>query len=383
MYYEFEIFSNLLWTPILFILFLIISLKLGSFFNVSYKLSLILYLWHTLFCIAYIWFALNFDADSNNYFYNAMNFDNRDFNFGTSFIIYLTYYLYDFLGISYIGQFLIHNFLGYVGLLAFAAAVKQATLNKTKYIRMFGWLIIFLPTASFWSTGLGKDAISFMAVGLALWASLDFKNRKFLLFFSIFSMFMVRPHMGAALAIAFILSLLFDKKISVYSKIFFGTLSISATAFIIPLMISYIGLSEANNLSDVDQYVDKRQNSNLSGGSSLDISSMSLPMQMITYLFRPLPFEAHSFLALIASLDNVILLGLAIMGFTAYLKKYKASIFSNRMFLWIYFLITLLILSTTTANLGIAMRQKWMFLPCLIFLLLSVIGSKPVKAIKA
>jgi len=33
-------------------------------------------------------------------------------------------------------------------------------------------------------------------------------------------------------------------------------------------------------------------------------------------------------------------------------------------------------LATTTANLGIAMRQKWMFLPCLIFLLLSVIGAK-------
>ena len=51
-------------------------------------------------------------------------------------------------------------------------------------------------------------------------------------------------------------------------------------------MVNYIGLSEADELSDVDAYVDKRQNSNLSGGSSLDIASMSLPMQMLSYLFR-------------------------------------------------------------------------------------------------
>ena len=129
-------------------------------------------------------------------------------------------------------------------------------------------------------------------------------------------------------------------------------------------------------MSDVDSYVDKRQSSNLSGGSSVDIASMSLPMQIITYLFRPLPFEAHTLFALIASFDNVILLILAIIGLFSYFKKNKPSIESNRIFLWVYFLICLTVLAMTTANLGIAMRQKWMFVPVFIFLLLSIIGSK-------
>jgi len=148
-------------------------------------------------------------------------------------------------------------------------------------------------------------------------------------------------------------------------------------------MINYIGLSEADGLSDVDAYVDKRQNSNLSGGSSLDIASMSLPMQMLSYLFRPLPFEAHTLFALIASLDNIILIYLLILGIVAYLEKSKPSIESNRIFLWVYFFICLMMLATTTANLGIAMRQKWMFLPCLIFLLLSVIGTKNKELVKS
>ena len=60
--------DNYIWSPILFIFFLILSLKLGYFFKLNYKTSLILYLWHTIFCLLYFWFALTFGADSNNDF---------------------------------------------------------------------------------------------------------------------------------------------------------------------------------------------------------------------------------------------------------------------------------------------------------------------------
>lgn len=373
---DFVAVDNYLWPPTLFIFFLILSLKLGYFFKLSYKVSLALYLWHTIFCLLYFWFALNFGADANKYYFRALNDPFVEIKLGTSFIVLLTRFLHNIFYFSYLDQFLIHGFLGYVGLLAFAGAVRQAVWNKTKNLRILGWLLIFLPSASFWTTGLGKDAISFMAMGLALWAALDFNNRKILLFFAITSMFIVRPHIAAVLLIAFIFSLVFDNRVKIYSKIFFGIFSLSGAAVILPIMLNYIGLSEADDLSDVDSYVDKRQSSNLSGGSSVDIASMSLPMQIITYLFRPLPFEAHTLFALIASFDNVILLILAIIGLFSYFKKNKPSIESNRIFLWVYFLICLTVLAMTTANLGIAMRQKWMFVPVFIFLLLSIIGSK-------
>lgn len=376
---DFIAVDNYIWPPILFISFLILSLKLGYFFKLSYKTSLILYLWHTIFCFFYFWFALSFGADSNKYYIRALNDPFVEFNFGTSFIVLLTRFFHNIFGFGYFDQFLIHGFIGYMGLLAFAASIQKATLYKNKNIRLLGWIIVFLPSISFWTTALGKDSISFMALGFALWSALDFKNRKVLLLCSIFSMFMVRPHIGAALAIALAFSIIFDKKTSLYIKFFFGTISFTITVLIIPIMINYIGLSEADGLSDVDSYIDKRQSYNLSGGSSLDIASMSLPMQMLSYLFRPLPFEAHTLFALIASLDNVILVYLLILGVISYFKKHTPSIESNRIFLWLYFFICLGMLATTTANLGIAMRQKWMFLPCLIFLLLSVIGTKNIK----
>lgn len=374
--------DNFIWPPILFILFTILSLKLGYFFKISYKVSLILYLWHTIFCVLYFWFALNFGADSNKYYLRALNDPYIEFNFGTSFIVLLTRFFHSIFGLGYLDQFLIHGFIGYIGLLAFAGAVNQSISNKTKNIKIFGWLIVFLPSISFWTTGLGKDAISFLAIGLALWAALNLEKRKFLLFFSIVIMFLIRPHIAVVLLLAFIFSLVFDKRVNIYSKVFFGSFSLLGAAIVLPIMLNYIGLSEANELSDVDNYIDKRQSYNTSGGSSLDISSMSFPMQIFTYLFRPLPFEATSILALLASLDNLILLILSFIGLFSFIKKNIPSIESNRIFLWFYFFICLSVLAMTTANLGIAMRQKWMFVPVFIFLLLSIIGSKTKENIR-
>lgn len=372
-------FINYYWTPILVCIFTILSLKICEYFKVSYKKSCFLFFWHTLFCVLYFYYSLAFGGDSIVYYQRAISDELIDINFGTSFVVILTRF-FTSIGFSYLDLFLINNFIGYIGLLSFSSAIKYATDYKDKVTKTLGWVLILLPSVSFWTVALGKDSIAFMAVGLALWSSLDFKRRKFLLLFSIFSMFLVRPHMGAIMAISFVFALIFDKKTSLYVKFFLGLISVVSTALIIPIMLNYIGLGDAEELSDVDQYVDKRQNSNLSGGSSVDISSMSLPMQMFTYLFRPLPFEAHSMFALLASLDNIILLLIFLLGAKALIRKSQPSIDSSRIFLWSYFYISLIILATTTANLGIAMRQKWMFIPCVIFLLLSVIGSRNINS---
>ncbi|NTY98315.1 hypothetical protein FCH30_14015 [Acinetobacter radioresistens] len=371
--------ESLVFSPIVFVLSLILSLKVCNLFKVGYKLSLILYLWHSLFCFIYIWFSFNFSADSKKYFLLATQDGNRDFGFGTSFIVYITYIFNNFFSLSYIDQFLIHNFIGYIGLLAFAAAINQVTLDKQKSIRILGWAIIFLPSVSFWTTGLGKDSISFMATGLTLWAALNLKKRIGFFVFAIIAMLMVRPHMAAVMLAAYTLAFIFDKRISILQRFIIGGTAIVLSGLMIPFALQYAGLGDAENVTDVEEYIDQRQSYNLEGGSSLDISSMSLPMQLFTYLFRPLPFEANSIFALVASLDNIILLFLAVWGITAIIKKSKPSVESSRAFLWLYVLIAWLIFATTTANLGIAMRQKWMFLPCLIFLLLSVIGTKNIK----
>ena len=93
-------------------------------------------------------------------------------------------------------------------------------------------------------------------------------------------------------------------------------------------------------------------------------------MQMFTYVFRPLPFDANSVLALFTSFENTILLFLFI--YIIYKSKFKFGTFVEGKHTWLlmYAFLTCTMLALTTANLGIATRQKWMFMPILIYLLI-------------
>src|SRR5690606_39066857 len=131
----------------------------------------------------------------------------------------------------------------------------------------------------------------------------------------------------------------------------------------------YVGLEEAS-LDSVGSYIDERQGVNSQGGSSLDIASMSYPMQMFTYVFRPLPFEASSAVTLVTSLENTILLFLFIYILFKSKFNFRPFIYDKNLWLLTYVFLTCTILAMTTANLGIATRQKWMFMPVLLYLLI-------------
>jgi len=103
---------------------------------------------------------------------------------------------------------------------------------------------------------------------------------------------------------------------------------------------------------------------------------MSLPLQMFTYLFRPLPIEAHSITALAASIDNMALLFLVIMLITTKVRIFKSKKDTVILLSYVYVLTVWVVLSLTTANLGIAMRQKWMFVPLVIYICFYLINSK-------
>lgn len=148
-----------------------------------------------------------------------------------------------------------------------------------------------------------------------------------------------------------------------------------------PIIIDYVGLDSDVNSEDIIEYIDKRQSYYQNTGSGVDIASMSLPMQLFTYIARPLPFEAHNITSLLASLDNMIILSIFLLSFKNIFTIQKFELPGFRFFLWIYSISTWIVLAINTSNLGIAVRQKWMFAPIVIFLLISLI-NKQKKQIK-
>lgn len=356
----------------------VVAYALGPHFGLKRKRALLLYVWHALFCLAYLWYASFNVADATAYYEHAKG-GLGEFSFGTGAVNFLTAMLVRGLDLSMLGAFLAFNIFGTVGLMAFDGCMRIAVKYKPRSIRRLASIIIFLPSVSFWSSAIGKDALSFMAAGLAMWAAMALDRRWLLMVFSVAVMALVRPHMAGMMVVAWTCAVMVSKRTPLVRKVILGGFVLTGAVVMVPFALQYAGLAEGVNPADLMDYVDQRQSQNLGGGSSVDIASMSLPMQLITYLFRPFIFEVNSVYALAAALDNLILLYLFLIGGRAILKGRTSNLGESRVFMWVYVLMAWPILAMTTANLGIAVRQKWMFLPMLVFLLISVIGSAKPK----
>ncbi len=365
---------------IVFLLAAAFTPAMARYFQVPASRALFLYAWHTAFCLFYMDFSIKNVSDALGYFHSSLGF-RAAFEPGTVFVQWFTSIFSVHLGMSYMGVFLVFNIFGFIGLLAFCGALRVATENKSRLMRRLGFLILLLPSVSFWSAAIGKDALSFMATGLALWAALDFRKRTLLLIFAIVVMLLVRPHMAALMVLAFVFSTIFNPRISLLQRATLGTVAIAGAAVMLPFAITYVGLGNASNSGDVMAYIEQRQAYNQEGGGGIDIAAMSPPMQLFTYLFRPLPFEAHSLFSLAASFDNVLLLILFVVGGRRIFGSGGKDRPENRPFLLAYAFSSWLILALTTANMGISVRQKWMFTPVLIYLLLS--AAREVRRVPA
>lgn len=358
----------------------ILGIKTSKAFDTSSKRALALYLWHSLFCIVYIFYVGNSGGDALTYYRTSLS-GGIEFSLGTAAVELLTAFLSSVLGLSVLGTFLAFNMFGFLGLLAFDATLQSATADKVRGVRRLATFIVFLPSVSFWSSAIGKDALSFMAAGLALWAAQRLKQRALLMAAAVVLMLLVRPHIAALMVMALAAAMVAQRGVPIAERLLMGGFALAVAAVMVPLAMQTSGLGSAAGAVDLSEYIDNRQSHNLEGGGGVDISSMPLPVKLFTYLFRPLPFEAHSIPALAASIDNVVLLFLVIAGAVQMLRGRRATGTANRAFLWIYVLSSWLILSLATANLGISVRQKWMFAPMLIFLFISVMGRPRSRAV--
>lgn len=352
-----------------------LALSVRKYFGASAARASMIYLWHTLFCFVYMVYIIKNGGDALAYYRIGVSSD-VSFSLGTNAVRYIVFLLTQVFGLSFLGCSLFFHIFGFIGLLAFDAALREVTWYKSRSIRLSATLIVFLPSVSFWSAGLGKDSISFLSVGLALWAALDMRRRWHLIVISVLAMLLVRPHMAGLLGIGLAGSYVFQRGVPITQRFLLGAVALAASAVLVPLGLNYAGLGDQAGADDLIEYVENRQGMNLGGGSSVDIASMNIFMKLFTYMFRPMFVDADGVAGLAASLDNIILLIFFIVGGWAVIKNRLPVRLNehNRMFLWIYSGVAWVTLALVTANLGIALRQKWMFVPMLVFLLISVIG---------
>jgi hypothetical protein len=290
------------------------------------------------------------------------------FELGTGGIDLLTSFFSKFLGFSYGGLFLVNNIFGSVGLMYFAAAIWEVSRSSSKLLRYISCAVIFLPSVSFWSSAIGKDSLTFLAAGLICWGILNVGRRYTAILISVALLMLARPHIAGILLVALALASLLLSRKGLASRFMLSILLVPACTFGIIFGLNYAGLGDVSSFSDVGSYIEERQAQNLGGGTSVDMTSMSTPMQVFSYLFRPLPLEIGGMFGLISGLENSLLLVLFLYFVRSFTYGHSTIPAPARATLFLFSCISLLVLALTTANLGIALRQKWMFMPMLLLL---------------
>lgn len=360
--YKLDFYQNILTLVILILSSLIVFLFASKDRKDVLKVFM-LFIWHTTFSFVYYIFSLSTVSDAKTYYLNSISMDSFRFYPGTPFLsLFASYFSSGFFNLNYFNTTLIFNLIGSIGLVLLYLSIK----NYLKKLPWYWIFILFIPSMSFWTGSLGKDSISYFSICLLIFAVTNGKNPAIFVTISFVSMFMVRPHVAALILMSYVIYFIIRANISPLFKIIIIPIIAALLVYSISFVQEYIGLDEASNLN---QYIETRQTYGQNTGSYVDIGSMSYPMQIFTYTFRPLPFEAHNFISFINSLENTILLWLFSLLLLNPRMSLKYSIRSENLWLFSYALITCSILAMTTTNLGIATRQKWMFMPVIIYLL--------------
>ncbi len=333
-----------------------------------------------MFCLIYWKFAQNNSADAKVYYQVAVA-GAPEWSPGTRFVESFTGLFVYWLGFGEFPTYLVFNMIGLAGLLILAALILDVWPASTGLVSSVPYAIVFLPGLSFWSASIGKDALAFFAVCLAAFSFMEIGHRKLLFATAVVVMFAVRPHVASVMLIAAAIALVTSKGVGPLARVAALAGVGIATALVLPVTIRYTGLGDAVTFQSAADYIEMRQGVNMEGGGGIDISSMSVPAQMFTYLFRPLFFDAPGTMGIIASLENTLLLGLVLIliprGLFVVWREHSPAIRYNA----VYAFLGLIIFATTTANLGLALRQKTMILPSIF--ILSALAARALHRAKA
>jgi hypothetical protein len=336
---------------------------------------------HTGFALLYWYFSLSvMPADASNYYQNTFRSPEPwlfHLKLGTSFIYFLLYPLIHYFGLSYLSCFLIFNTFGIIGIsIIFVTTRSYLTTPRVKRIYA---MTLFLPGMSYWTSAIGKDSLILLGIGLTFYALPLLKSRWPALLAGFFISLYTRPHICAILFLAFIGFILLKRHRTL------NTLLLKAILFSICLgiaissygmILKYIKLPSDISLPVVQDYVDTRLSYN-QGGSYIELQNSSAPAKMFAYLFRPLFFDAKNALMVIGSIENVALL--TAFGLLLWKPKRLTKVWTiphpyYRMHV-LYAVMGLLIFAIMTANLGIAMRQKYMLLPSMLSALVLILDA--------
>ena len=341
------------------------------------------FLLHIGTAIVYYFWSQTTSADAIMYYYDPYRFYGTGFGMGTRFVVYMVQFLKESLGGTYLDYFLLFQAFGFWGIVFLMRTFEEVHIELGTPQSRFSYLLLLLPGVHFWTSAIGKDAPLFLAASLSVWSAMQLRRRFVGFSVAVLLMVLFRPYIALAVLMALALAALIDPRTSTGAK--FGLLAL-ALAALVPILgtVEDTFTVDVTSAESVGEFLQHQSNvtANIEGGSQM--VGASLPVKMLSLLFRPFFFDASGAFGLIASLENLLLLIIVVL----ILRNFRSAAQIVRRVFFVRFglifsAVLILMLSLVYYNVGLGLRQKVMFMPGLLTLfvaLLAVIRSRSDRA---
>jgi hypothetical protein len=276
--------------------------------------------------------------------------------------------------------FAIFALLSFVGALLFLKAFQLAVPEA--HHRRYALLVFFLPTMVFWPSSIGKEAWLVFSLGLATYgAARSLRRARYGYAIAALGgagVFMVRPHMGAILGVAFAGAFLLRVSDNQVKRNSIGWL---LGLVIVGLGAGYAAANFSEELprdesvegSTTDQVAAETTRRTTSGGSAFESRPVRTPVDFlhaaVTVPFRPFPPEAPNRQAQLASLEGLFFLVLIALSLPRLVDLPRLLLRRPYVAMAAAYSVGFIIAFSNVGNFGILVRQRAQLLPFLVVLL--------------
>lgn len=337
-----------------------------------------LFLYHLMFAgIAYGYFLYN-TGDAYNY-WNLTKHWTSYIGIGTDVINLFNYPFATILKLPFWFGFLIYNLIGFVAILELYSFAMRYITPKTNISDILLKIVFLLPNLHFWTSIIGKEPVVFLAI---VWIITQYAEAKYYSFKSVLGWLLliaIRPHVAMFLLLAIVISVLFSSgklTIKKVGMIIFGMAG-SFMMYILTLKLL------KRNPFDI-QYILERNDASLMAFQRADsyvpMIDYNVFERFFTLNFRPLFLDANSWLTLILSVENLLVLLLfsgALFYFVKHFKTFTTDSFTKLSIG--FFLISSIFFIQRYSCLGIFVRTKIMYMPFVLIAAIRIINTKMTK----
>jgi hypothetical protein len=321
--------------------------------------------------------------------FRAGNFDpGMDKVTGSQFPILLNGIIYTITGPTRLGGFLVHAWLGFLGLFFFYRAFVIAVPDGRR--RSYARLLFFLPSQIFWSSLIGKDSWMVFALGIAaigIARILTGRMGRGLLVAGVGLWFasLVRPHVAGIAAIALAGAVVVRRPRAELRQI---APIAKAFSLVVVCVLAVMLVGQAQRFLE-DSGIDTRKgfaealnqaSRGAAFGGSVFVptpvrSPSSVPGAAIAVLFRPFITETENAQTFLAALEGTFLLALTLMRFRWGLAALRSMRRQPYVAYSLVFTGIFVFAFSSFANFGLLVRQRTQVMP----LFLVLIAVPPVR----